>query len=411
MEGKTYEIQLFQGDHSNEYLLSEVKNGKIEGRCQLFKRGILSFAWKMTDDKRVGEITQYMNGKALHKETWDSFYEKKERRLIENDRQGLVMTIYYCNRSEEEDNEKDNYIMIYRGGYDAALNRQGYGVEYDKETGEIKFQGYWEKNKLTRIIREFDNNKNQMIEYIDSMNYNIVERVPIYIGEYCCENDTFLRNGTGYVIDELSGIAVRESRWEHGVEIDGIDLYDGWYMRGIKESIRSILSNEKPNEIQNEPYYPELDLTVSNSQEIRTINLGVTDLVISSKCGNELTYLDLNKFKWLQSIKIGSDCFSNVKEFCIEGLKRLHSLRIGSNSFTLQKDSYGMEYSKSFHILNCEKLESIEIGRYSFSDFAGEFELKDLQSLQMLKIGSVGKESYNFYSASLILLSRYCFNN
>ena len=53
-----YEVTLYQGDHSNEYLLSEMKDDKIEGRCQLFNRGILSLAWKMKNGRRIGEITE-----------------------------------------------------------------------------------------------------------------------------------------------------------------------------------------------------------------------------------------------------------------------------------------------------------------------------------------------------------------
>ena len=53
-----YEVTLYQGDHSNEYLLSEMKDDKIEGRCQLFNRGILSLAWTMKNGRRIGEITE-----------------------------------------------------------------------------------------------------------------------------------------------------------------------------------------------------------------------------------------------------------------------------------------------------------------------------------------------------------------
>ena len=59
--------------------------------------------------------------------------------------------------------------------------------------------------------------------------------------------------------------------------------------------------------------------------------------------------------------------------------------------------------SKSFHILNCESLESIEIGEYSFSDFGGEFELKNLPKLQSIQIGTIGNDSYNFYSSSFVI--------
>ena len=84
-------------------------------------------------------------------------------------------------------------------------------------------------------------------------------------------------------------------------------------------------------------------------------------------------------------------------------MNRLKTIKIDKNSFTQRKNSYGNDNSKSFHILNCESLESIEIGEYSFSDFAGEFELKNLPQLQSIQIGVVGKDSYNFYSSSFVI--------
>ena len=59
----------------------------------------------------------------------------------------------------------------------------------------------------------------------------------------------------------------------------------------------------------------------------------------------------------------------------------------------------------SFHILNCELLESFEVGEYSFSDFAGEFELKNLPQLQSIQIGTIGRwsSSCNFYYSSFVI--------
>ena len=57
----------------------------------------------------------------------------------------------------------------------------------------------------------------------------------------------------------------------------------------------------------------------------------------------------------------------------------------------------------SFHILNCELLESFEVGEYSFSDFAGEFELKNLPQLQSIQIGTIGSSSYNFWYSSFVI--------
>ena len=105
----------------------------------------------------------------------------------------------------------------------------------------------------------------------------------------------------------------------------------------------------------------------------------------------------------MESIEIGNDSFFSVKTFKIDGLKRLKTIKIGNNSFTQKKNSWGDDESKSFHILNCESLESIQIGEYSFSDFAGEFELKNLPQLQSIQIGTIGRYSYNFNNSSFVL--------
>ena len=92
-----------------------------------------------------------------------------------------------------------------------------------------------------------------------------------------------------------------------------------------------------------------------------------------------------------------------MKVFRIDGLNRLKTIKIGINSFTQKKNDDGNDKSKSFHILNCESLESIQIGEYSFSDFGGEFELKNLPQLQSIQIGTFGSDSYNYYHGSFVI--------
>ena len=96
-----------------------------------------------------------------------------------------------------------------------------------------------------------------------------------------------------------------------------------------------------------------------------------------------------------------------MQTFKIDGLNKLNTLKIGNYSFTRYKDSsWSNEYIYySFHILNCEELKSIDIGKYSFSDFGGEFELKNLPQLQSINIGIIGDydSSNNFYSSSFII--------
>ena len=104
-----------------------------------------------------------------------------------------------------------------------------------------------------------------------------------------------------------------------------------------------------------------------------------------------------------KTIDIFDECFPFASEFRIDGLNRLKTIKIGNNSFTQEKNSWGNYRSKSFHILNCESLESIQIGEYSFSDFGGNFELKNLPQLRFIKIGTIGINSSNFYCSSFVI--------
>ena len=146
------------------------------------------------------------------------------------------------------------------------------------------------------------------------------------------------------------------------------------------------------------------------------IDSDVTSIRIPDYSCNEIDYtiFDFTRFTLVTSIEIGDDCFGSVQTFKIEGLKRLKSVKIGRNSFTqMEKANWDKHWrdaerkankqSRSFHILDCESLESIQIGEYSFSDFGGEFELSDLKSLKSIQIGTIGSGSSNFYWSSFVI--------
>ena len=128
-------------------------------------------------------------------------------------------------------------------------------------------------------------------------------------------------------------------------------------------------------------------------------------VIIPNWTCNDPTFVTLNisQAMLIESIEIGDNCFGMVNSFRIDGLNLLKSLKIGKNSFTQLKYSWGNNESKSFHILNCESLESIEIGEFSFSDFGGEFELRNLPSLQSIQIGIEQRNSNCFYSSSFVI--------
>ena len=172
---------------------------------------------------------------------------------------------------------------------------------------------------------------------------------------YWCDNNRF---GIGKVYDRSEKF-VKECEWVNGIESNTED-YEG--------------DGSEP------------------------LNMGMKHLKLTDNC--VLTDWNVSWLLNLESIEIGNDCFGSVKTFRIDGLNRLKTIKIGNNSFTHAINDYGNDQSKSFHILNCESLESIEMGEYSFSDFAGNFELKNLPKLQSIQIGSIGNDSYNFYNSS-----------
>ena len=177
-----------------------------------------------------------------------------------------------------------------------------------------------------------------------------------YEGYWCDDN----RFGSGKVYDRY-GKLVKECEWVNGIE--SIIDYEG---------------------VGSEP-----------------LNIGMKHLKLTDNC--VLDDWDASWLLNLESIEIGDDCFGSVKTFKIDGLNRLKTIKIGINSFTQKKNSWGGDASKSFHILNCESLESIQIYEYSFSDFGGEFELKNLPQLQSIQISTVGSSSWNFSYSSFVI--------
>ena len=148
-----------------------------------------------------------------------------------------------------------------------------------------------------------------------------------------------------------------------------------------------------------------LKISTATSDEMKSTDHSATSIIVSSGTKNdiELISFDYSGLIHVESIEIGNDCFRFVQTFKIDGLNRLKTIKIGNNSFTQKKNDFGNDESKSFHILNCESLESIEIGRYSFSDFGGNFELKNLPQLKLIQIGKIGFRSYNFYNSSFVI--------
>ena len=225
----------------------------------------------------------------------------------------------------------------------------GYGEMYDDD-GLLLYKGIMINWKRFGYGTSYHDNVGYGTSYHDN---GLVE----YEGYWCDDN----RFGSGIVYDR-SGKLVNECLWYNGIESD-IEDYCG------------------------------------NGSE--PLNIEMKYLKLTDNC--VLVDWDVSWFYNLESIEIGDDCFGSVQTFKIDGLNRLKTIKIENNSFTLKKNSFGDNETRSFHILNCESLESIQIGEYSFSDFGGEFELKNLTQLRSIQIGTVGSYSYNFWCSSFVI--------
>ena len=103
----------------------------------------------------------------------------------------------------------------------------------------------------------------------------------------------------------------------------------------------------------------------------------------------------LNGFQSLRTLDSGKESFSSADSLILQNLGRLESIQIGENAFTNSKNSYGNR-NRRFQVMNCSSLHTLELGRYSFSDY-GTFELGNLPNLTRIVIG-LPSASYNFYN-------------
>ena len=104
---------------------------------------------------------------------------------------------------------------------------------------------------------------------------------------------------------------------------------------------------------------------------------------------------------------MGSDCFRNTDELKLIGLSQLERVVIECNCFAKDKynpDKDGMNPNRHFYLKDCQQLRELKIGRLSFSDYS-VCEIENVPSLEVIEMGELNKESFNFFYASLELKS------
>ena len=121
-------------------------------------------------------------------------------------------------------------------------------------------------------------------------------------------------------------------------------------------------------------------------------------------CNGANDRIDLSKYFNLKNVSIGNECFFYQDVLNLTGLHSLERVMIGMNSFTKNMDDYGYNANRKLYVKNCDALKELKIGRYSFSDYS-VIEIENVNSLELIEMGEVNSDSFNFYYASLELKS------
>ena len=370
--------------------------GNCEGLCYLFKEGKITRVSVWNEGKEVSVMKQFSSGIMTEFNNGQKVYEGGYLESLE---------LNYPRSGNGEEYGKDGKTRIFRGNYK-------YGKHHGK--GAVFKNGLGEKEKkwiMGHTMSEFLCIQVLYIIYFVCLiiSYIIDPIITIVLMAFlivflliCCKchAKTDKRKWKVNDLDFVTTMVVENH------------LQDNSNSKSCKAKMRQC-SRKLLNNI-----YLVLILillfimailfvvTIIRSENVMPyISLFQTSLIIEPNRFNLISSFKLSNKPLLKTIIIKNNCFTNVAKFEIDGLKSLKSLIIGSNSFTGMKNGFGNDISKSFHILNCESLESIQIDKYSFSDFGGEFELNNLPQLQSIQIGTIGSNSYNFYSSSFIIQS------
>ena len=140
--------------------------------------------------------------------------------------------------------------------------------------------------------------------------------------------------------------------------------------------------------------------------EFNALDSTVKSIIVDGCNDRSFTVLNLTRFVELKEFEVGDYSLYYVNEVKLIGLNQLERVVIGMNSFTKQKKGYWPGYNpdRHFYLKNCERLRELKIGCGSFSDYS-VCEIESVPSLEVIEMGKLNGDGYNFYYASLELKS------
>ena len=193
--------------------------------------------------------------------------------------------------------------------------------------------------------------------------------------------------GTQYYSDiqkvEYEGEWCEGKRWGRGIHYDrkGNTVFDGEWMNDEQA---------------------ETTVTITDGNGLFYNHLEV--LIVSDGCcnGNEWKAFDFSLLPCLRELQVGNHCFRCVEEVRMVGMNALEKVVIGDICFSSRGDWADNSANNRFFLKDCERLRELKIGSNSFNDYS-VCEIEDLPLLEVIAVGELNEEAYNFYYASLEL--------
>ena len=307
---------------------------------------------------------------------------------------------------------KDTYLVLYRHdglyGYHEGLVKESHSVVMELRLNEVT-----EVNADSRELLRVNGKDVNGIEHKQVLDLNddgerwegdVLNNQPYGWGVlYDSENR---RMYEGFRVGDVNVCYGRSYYPENQkVEYEGGICGGMRWGRGTQSDCHGniVLKGEWMN---NEP----LSKRVVVNEKNQFLHNHIEELIVSNNScnGPEWSALDLSLMPHLRLFEVGDECFENVNEMKLIGLSMLERVVIGRESFTKQKNERLLESDPNRHfcLKNCERLRELMIGCDSFCDYS-VCEIENMNRLEVIEMGKLNEESFNFWYASLKLKSDY----
>ena len=134
-----------------------------------------------------------------------------------------------------------------------------------------------------------------------------------------------------------------------------------------------------------------------------------TNLSIAGNYGAGISAMNTLHSEILEELVIGNYSFPDCRQLSFHQLPKLKSIRIGMHCCYISRNN-GMRDTSSLCIIDCQSLQSLEIGSYSFFDYTS-FEVRSCDALSSITFGEYCFHSItNVNFAGRIAKECFCFS-